>query len=38
MLAPLSVGSHVIRFTAQFAGGFGFDITYEINVVPRGQY
>jgi len=37
MLAPLSLGSHVIRFTAQFAGGFGFDIKYEINVVPRGQ-
>ncbi|MGH9839382.1 MAG: hypothetical protein ACREEM_11425, partial [Blastocatellia bacterium] len=38
MLAPLSVGPHVIHFTASFGGGFGFDITYHINVVPRGRY
>jgi hypothetical protein len=38
MLAPLSVGQHTIRFTASFGGGFGFDVTYFINVVPRGQY
>jgi hypothetical protein len=38
MLAPLSVGQHTIRFTASFGGGFGFDVTYFINVVPRGRY
>jgi len=38
MLAPLSVGSHVIHFTASFGEGFGFDITYHINVVPRGRH
>ncbi len=34
MLAPLSVGHHVIHFTASFSFGFAFDITYEIDVVP----
>jgi hypothetical protein len=34
MLAPLSVGQHVIRFTASFNFGFGFDITYNITVSP----
>jgi hypothetical protein len=34
MLAPLSLGQHVIRFTASFDVGFGFDITYNITVSP----
>jgi len=34
MLAPLSVGPHVIHFTASFSSGFAFDITYHVTVAP----
>jgi hypothetical protein len=34
MLKPLHVGQHLIHLTANFAGGFGFDITYHLDVVP----
>lgn len=36
MLAPLSVGEHVIRFGGAFtSGGFTLDITYNLTVAPR---
>lgn len=38
MLAPLSVGSHVIQFGFNNPGIFGLDIKYDITVVPAGQY
>lgn len=34
MLAPLSVGSHVIHFTAGITGWFALDVTYNITVAP----
>jgi hypothetical protein len=47
MLAPLSVGTHTVQITGAFhfdAGelgpdpvDFGLDVTYHINVVPRGR-
>lgn len=38
MLRPLSVGSHTIRFTGATAdSSFAVDVTYHINVKPRGH-
>jgi hypothetical protein len=34
MLAPLPVGEHKVRFSAEFVGGFSFLITYIITVTP----
>ncbi len=33
MLKPMSVGEHVIRFTADDGYGYLVDVTYEISVV-----
>jgi hypothetical protein len=40
MLSPLSKGEHTITFGTNptTAGGFDLDVTYHINVVPKGQY
>lgn len=38
MLRPLSVGQHTIHFSGDFGpGNFALDVTYHINVVPRGH-
>jgi hypothetical protein len=40
MLSPLSKGKHTITFGTNptSAGGFDLDVTYNITVVPKGQY
>jgi hypothetical protein len=34
LLTPLPVGQHVVRFGGRTATGAGYDITYNINVLP----
>ena len=38
MLEPLAPGIHTIYFTGTFSYGFAFDITYTVDVLPRGQF
>jgi hypothetical protein len=38
MLRPPPVGQHTIHFSGDFGpGNFTLDVTYPINVVPRGH-
>jgi hypothetical protein len=39
MLPPLSKGEHTLRIQGTIAGGgFSLDVTYNLSVVPAGQY
>jgi hypothetical protein len=38
MVEPLSPGKHTINFGGTTQSGFQLDITYELTVVPRGQF
>jgi hypothetical protein len=38
LLAPLSVGEHTLNFGGTDSTGFTLNITYNLTVVPRGQF
>lgn len=37
MLRPLAVGEHTLTFSGAIEGGIALDVTYHLDVVPRGR-